>query len=100
MTGPAVSVRSAPRLLLLFVAVAALTGFEIASTTLAAPRAVRVTALAGLAIAKAGLVLWYFMHLGRQPGWLRAAVLAPIVFAVLAAVVVMLDTVARLGGGT
>ena len=89
-----------PRLLLLFAAVAALTGLELASTTLGASHETRVTALAGLAIAKAGLLLWYFMHLGRQPRWLRAAVLTPIVFAALAAVVLMLDTVGRLGRGS
>ena len=98
MTTAPAPIASAPRLLLLFLAVASLTALELGATTLAVPRATRVTALAGLAIAKAALVLWHFMRLGRQPRWLRAAVLAPVVFAALAAVVVMVEAVARLGG--
>ena len=98
MTTPDTASLSTPRLLLLFVAVGALTALELGATSLAAPRQTRVTILAGLAITKAGLVLWTFMRLGRQPRWLRAAVLAPIVFAGVAAVVLMLEAVARLGG--
>ena len=88
------------RSLLLFVAVAALTALELASTTMAAPRATRVTLLAGLAITKAAVILWAFMHLRRQPRWLRAAALGPLVFVAGAAVVLMIETIARIGGGS
>lgn len=90
---------SLPRLLLLFVAVAALTALELGATTLAAARPTRATVLAGLAITKGALILWAFMGLRRQPRWLRAAVLTPVVFVAVVAVVLMVDAVARFGGG-
>ncbi|HVR64699.1 MAG TPA: cytochrome C oxidase subunit IV family protein, partial [Polyangia bacterium] len=67
MTTTPASAASAPRLLLLFAALASLTALELGATTLSVPRAPRVTVLAGLAIIKAALVLWYFMRLYRQP---------------------------------
>ena len=92
---------STARLVLLFFAVAILTALELgtATTLPEATRPVRVTILAGLAITKASLLLWYFMNLGRQPRRLRAAVLTPIVFAAVVAVVLMVETSARLRGG-
>jgi caa(3)-type oxidase subunit IV len=91
---------SRPRALVpLFLALLLLTTLELGvATRLDAERAIRITALCGLAIAKGTLLLWFFMHLGRQPLRLRLAVLTPLVFSGGLAVVLMLDAVVRLVG--
>jgi hypothetical protein len=59
-------------------------------------RAARITALAGLLMAKVGLVLAFFMRAraSRQASWLA---LVAIGFAAAVAVVLMLETVYRVG---
>ena len=91
---------SRPRALVpLFLALLLLTTLELGvATRLDAERAIRITALCGLAIAKGTLLLWWVMHLGRQPLRLRLVVLTPLVFSAGLAVVLMLDAVGRLGG--
>jgi caa(3)-type oxidase subunit IV len=92
---------SRPRALVpLFLALVLLTTLELGiATRLDAERAIRITALCGLAIAKGTLLLWWVMHLGRQPLRLRLVVLTPLVFSAGLAVVLMLDAVVRLAGG-
>jgi heme/copper-type cytochrome/quinol oxidase subunit 4 len=83
----------------LFVALLLLTTLELGiATRLDAERAIRITALCGLAITKGTLLLWSFMHLGRQPRGLRLAVLTPLLVSAGFAVVLMLDAVVRLAG--
>ena len=79
-----------------FGALVALTLCELLVARMAAGRAARITALAGLLMAKVGLVLSFFMHARRNP---RASVgaLVSIGFAAGAAVVLMLETVFRVG---
>jgi caa(3)-type oxidase subunit IV len=89
-----------PRALVpLFLALLLLTTLELGvATRLDAERAIRITALCGLAIAKGTMLLWFFMHLGRQPLRLRLVVLTPLVFSAGLTVVLMLDAVVRLAG--
>ena len=57
--------------------------------------AARVTALCGLAMAKAALLVWVFMDLRAQPRVVKALALAPLLFAPGFTIVLMLDTVHR-----
>ncbi|HXI56808.1 MAG TPA: cytochrome C oxidase subunit IV family protein [Polyangia bacterium] len=83
----------------LFLALVALTLGEVGLTTVAASHQVRVTGLAGLGMVKGALILWFFMHLGQQPRWLRRAVILPLLLTAVFLVVLMLDGVVRLRGG-
>jgi caa(3)-type oxidase subunit IV len=87
--------------LVAFVALAAITLLEvgIALVHLDAGRAARVTALAGLAMAKAATLLLVFMHLRHEARALRLIAVVPVVLAPAFAVVLMLDTVFRVTGG-
>jgi len=77
-----------------FIALVALASCELWVIGLTAGRAARITALAGLLMAKVGLVLAFFMRgrANRRASWL---VLTAIGLATGAAVVLMLDTVFR-----
>jgi hypothetical protein len=77
-----------------FVALIALTAGELTVVDLEVGRAARITALAGLLMAKVGLVLSIFMRARarRYASWLA---LTAIGLAVGAAVVLMLETVSR-----
>ena len=81
-------------LLAVFALLAALTACELFVSGMDAGRAARITALAGLVIAKVGLVLSYFM---RARASRRAARLTLLAIGVAAgvAVVFMLETVFR-----
>jgi cytochrome c oxidase subunit IV len=79
-----------------FAALVALTAGELVVTGLAAGRAARITALAGLLMAKVGLVLAFFMH-ARASRRASALALGAIGFAAGSAVVLMLETVFRVG---
>jgi cytochrome c oxidase subunit 4 len=81
---------------IIFLALVALTALELHTTGLQVERAVRITALCGLAITKGALVLLFFMHLRDEPRALKLTVLVPIVMSVALVVVLALDTVARL----
>jgi len=56
-------------------------------------RAARITALVGLAMAKAALLVWVFMDLRAQPRVVKALALAPLFFAPGFTIVLMLDVV-------
>jgi len=82
------------RLVAAFVALVALTSAELWVIGLPAGRAARITALAGLLMAKVGLVLSFFMRAraSRRASWLA---LTAIVAAAGFAVVLMLEMVFR-----
>jgi len=83
-------------LLAVFALVAALTACELFVAGMDAGRAARITALAGLLMAKVGLVLSFFMRARaqRRASWL---LLVSIGLGVGAAVVLMLEMVHRVG---
>lgn len=77
-----------------FIALVALTSGELMVIGLDAGRAARITALAGLLMAKVGAVLAFFMHarVNRRAAWLA---LVAIGLAAGAGVVLMLETAYR-----
>ena len=101
MTGDAGTTAAASRpaplpLAAAFAALAALTGAELLVAGSAVERAARITALAGLMLAKVGLVLAFFMRarVQRRASWL---LLVAIGLGAGAAVVLMLEMVYRVG---
>jgi cytochrome c oxidase subunit IV len=78
--------------LMTFAVLLGLTALELAVIGLEVERAARVTALAGLAMTKAALVLWLFMRLKDEPLRLRATVVLPFLIAPGFAIVLMLET--------
>ena len=83
------------RLVATLLALLALTALEVGVVGLPVDRAARITALVGLAMTKALLMLASFMRIGRESRILRLAILAPLVLAPGFAVALMLDTVFR-----
>ena len=81
-------------LLAVFAVVAAMTACELVVPGMDAGRAARITALAGLVMAKVGLVLSFFMRARASRHAARLTLLA-IGVAASAAVVLMLETVFR-----
>ena len=79
-----------------FGALIALTICELLIAGLAAERAGRITALAGLLIAKVALVLSFFMH-ARKTRRSSVGAFVSIAFAAVVAVVLMLETMFRAG---
>jgi hypothetical protein len=80
----------------IFAAVAALTAAELLVVGLAVERAARITALAGLLIAKVGLVLVGVMR-ARDNRRAAALTLVAVLFGAGVAIVLMLETVVRVG---
>lgn len=85
-------------LILIFLGLAVLTGLELYTTGLTVDRAARITVLSGLAMVKGALVLLFFMHLRDEPRALKLTALVPLVISAGFAVVLALDTVARVRG--
>jgi hypothetical protein len=73
----------------------AFTALEISIVQLPVDRTARITALVGLAMTKALIILIAFMRIGRESRILRAAVLVPLVAAPVFAVALMLDAAFR-----
>ncbi|HEX4405334.1 MAG TPA: cytochrome C oxidase subunit IV family protein [Polyangia bacterium] len=96
-TSPATDVTPtrAWRLVATLFALLALTGLEVGVVNLPVDRAARITALVGLGMTKALLLLASFMRIGRESRILRLAVLAPLVLAPGFAIALMLDAVFR-----
>lgn len=84
------------RIAVAFLALLALTCGELIVVGLEAGRAARITALAGLLMAKVGVVMAFFMHAraNRRASWF---VLVAIGFAAGAGVVLLLETAYRVG---
>jgi hypothetical protein len=91
---PATARPSVMPLVAAFGALIAMTAGELLIAGMSAGRAARITALAGLLIAKVALVLSFFMQ-ARASRRAAAAVVVSIGFAAAAAVVLMLETVFR-----
>lgn len=82
-----------------FLVLLALTALELTVIRLDVERAERITALAGLAMAKGAILLWVFMDLRARSRLLRVLALAPLVLAPGFTIVLMLDAVHRVAGG-
>jgi Prokaryotic Cytochrome C oxidase subunit IV len=83
------------RLVATLLGLLALTALEVGVVGLPVDRAARITALVGLAMTKALLMLASFLRIGRESRILRLALLAPLVLAPAFAVALMLDTAFR-----
>lgn len=79
---------------MIFAALAVLTILELFIPEMEASKWTKGSLLTALAVVKAGLVGWYFMHLKEERGWLKFIALIPI-SAFLYYVVVTLETVFR-----
>jgi caa(3)-type oxidase subunit IV len=80
-----------------FVALVVLTAAELAIVWVPGiPRPALILGLIVLAVAKAALVLLFFMHLGGETRALRATVIGPLLLPVLYALVLVGDAVWRL----
>jgi caa(3)-type oxidase subunit IV len=89
--------RGLRRHLMVFVALVALTILELAVIELDVGRAARITALCGLAMAKAAALLLFFMQLWTESRALRLTAALPLVLAPGLTIVLMLDAIFRLG---
>jgi hypothetical protein len=83
------------RLMLALFVLLVITASEVIVAGLPVDRTARITALAGLAMTKASILLVAFMRLGRQSFIVRLAILAPLVLGPGFAVAVMLDAAFR-----
>jgi caa(3)-type oxidase subunit IV len=78
-----------------FLVLVLLTALELGVIRLQAGHAARVTALCGLAMAKAALLLWVFMDLRERPRLVKVLALGPLLLAPGFTIVLMLDAVYR-----
>ncbi len=79
-----------------FFVLAVLTAIEIGvATVLKQQRGLMIALLVGLAGTKAAAVALYFMHLGDERRGLKLAVSIPMLFPPFAAVILMLEAIAR-----
>lgn len=83
------------RLVLALGALFVLTALEVGVVNLPVERALRVTALVGLAMTKALLLLVAFMRLGREPRIIKFTALVPLFVAPTFAVALMLEAAFR-----
>ena len=77
-----------------FIALAVLTAIELFVPDLQASKSTKVAILFSLALVKAGMVAWYFMHLKDERGWLRFIAVVPF-SAFFFAVVLLLEVLYR-----
>jgi caa(3)-type oxidase subunit IV len=84
--------------LVVYLVLVTFTAMEIGLVHLDVDRALRIMALSGLAMAKAGAVLLFFMRLRLESATLRFIAAVPVILAPAFAVVLMLDAVYRLVG--
>jgi hypothetical protein len=83
------------RLVVALLGLLALTALEVIVVGLPVDRTARITALCGLAMTEALVVLTAFMRIGRESRLLRLALLVPLVLAPSFTVALMLDTAFR-----
>ncbi|HVX95780.1 MAG TPA: cytochrome C oxidase subunit IV family protein [Polyangia bacterium] len=83
------------RLMLALFVLLVTTAVEVIVAGLPVDRTARITALCGLAMTKASILLVAFMRLGRQPFIVRLAILTPLVLGPGFAVAIMLDAAFR-----
>jgi caa(3)-type oxidase subunit IV len=82
-----------------FLVLVTLTALELTAIRLDVERAARITALVGLAMAKAAILLWVFMDLRTQSRMLRVLALSPLVLAPGFTIILMLDAVHSVARG-
>lgn len=80
--------------MLIFFTLAVLTALELFVPDMEASKITKGTILSGLAVAKVGMVAWYFMHLKEERGWLKFIAVIPIA-AFLYAVMLILEVLYR-----
>ncbi len=80
-----------PRYMAIWATLAVLTAIEVGVAFLGFSRSVTVLALLGMAVWKALLVAFYFMHLKYEPRALRIMVAAPLIPAALLVLIVLLE---------
>jgi caa(3)-type oxidase subunit IV len=78
-----------------YLALVSFTAMEVSVARLDVERALRIMALAALAMGKGGALLIYFMRLRTESAMLRLVAAVPIAIAPVVAVVLMLDAVYR-----
>ncbi len=78
-----------------FAALVVLTGLELAVVYAGLPKATLIALLIGLALAKAGAVALWFMHLADERRVLRLMVGLPLLFPPLYAIVLLTESVFR-----
>jgi caa(3)-type oxidase subunit IV len=78
-----------------FAALAVLTGLELGVVYAGLPKATLIALLIGLALAKAGAVALWFMHLADERRVLRLMVGLPLLFPPLYAVVLIMESLFR-----
>ena len=78
----------------IFCALAFLTFVELFIPELDASKMTKGSILTALAVVKAGMVAWYFMHLREERGWVKFIALVPI-SAFIYAVVLLLEVLYR-----
>src|SRR5580658_9499714 len=94
--GVAVHVEShRPKYLKVFGALIALTGLELAVVYMGLPKTTVIILLIGLALAKAGAVAMWFMHLAEERRTLRLMVGLPLLFPPLYACVLIAEAFFR-----
>ncbi len=72
-----------------FIALGILTALEVIVAEIFAEPAIRIPLLLGMAVVKAGLVMYFYMHLREDSRIFAAAILIPIAVALLAALFLM-----------
>jgi caa(3)-type oxidase subunit IV len=93
-----VTVRQSWSDVMVYLVLVTFTAMEISLVHLDVERALRIMALAALAMGKGGALLLFFMRLRAESATLRFIAAVPIAIAPLFAVVLMLDAVYRLVG--
>ena len=83
------------RLVLALASLLALTALEVVVVGLPVDRTARITALCGLSMTQALLLLVAFLRIGRESRIVRLAILVPLVLAPSFAVALMLDAAYR-----
>ena len=73
----------------IFGALAILTVVELFVPELDASKMTKGSLLSALAVVKAGMVAWYFMHLKEERGWLRFIALIPLSAFIYATVLIL-----------
>ncbi len=84
--------------IVVYLVLVSFTAMEVSLVRLDVERALRIMALAGLAMGKGGALLIYFMRLRTESATLRLVAAVPIAIAPLFAVVLMLEAVYRVVG--
>lgn len=79
----------------IFVILAVLTALEVGVALIDIQKGVLVSALVGLALGKAWLVGWFFMHLGHETKQMKLTVAIPFLFPATYAIILMGDAAWR-----